>query len=231
MMFFDPLYLILIGPTILLAIYAQVKVKSTYTRWSQQPNSVGMTGAQAAQAMLRSAGLDLNIEQSQGTLSDHYDPRVRTLRLSPDVFGGRSVAALGIACHEAGHAIQHAERYPMLQFRSAVVPYARIGSMLAWPMIIGGMLLNMAGLAMVGVLAFSVLVVFQLVTLPVEFDASNRAKVQLERLGLLQTRAEIAGVRAVLNAAALTYVAATVTAVAQLLYFLLRTGLLGGRRD
>jgi len=230
MLFFDPLFLLIVGPTMLLAMWAQFKVKSAYGTWSARPNRRGMTGAEAARRMLAGAGLQLRIEQSQGTLSDHYDPTVRTLRLSPDVYHGRSVAALGIACHEAGHAIQHAEKYPMLMFRSAVVPFAGVGSWLAFPMILLGMLLGSLKLAMVGVIAFGVLVLFQLVTLPVEFDASRRAKLELGRLGLVSGD-EAGGVKQVLDAAALTYVAATVTALAQLLYFLIRTGLLGGRRD
>jgi len=229
MMFFDPLYLVLIGPTMLLAMWAQFKVKGAYTRWAAQPNNARLTGAESARRMLHAAGLDLAIEESQGSLSDHYDPRSRTLRLSPDVYHGRSVAALGIACHEAGHAIQHAEKYPLLQFRSAIVPFTSVGSWLAWPLIIGGMLLSWANLAFLGVVVFGVVVLFQLVTLPVEFDASARAKDQLRRMNMLRSETEVQGVAQVLNAAAMTYVAATVTAVMTLLYFLLRTGLLGSR--
>lgn len=230
-MFFDPLYLLIVGPTMLLAIWAQFKVKGAYKKWSHEPSMSGLTGAEAATKMLAGAGLTLNIEVSRGgRLSDHYDPRVRTLRLSPDVYHGTSIAALGIACHEAGHALQHAERYPLLQLRSAIVPFASIGSWLAFPLIFLGIFLQMTGLAVIGVGIFGITVVFQLVTLPVEFDASARAKKQLMSLKMLRSEREAAGVAAVLNAAALTYVAATVTAIAQLLYFALRAGLLG-RRD
>ena len=144
------------------------------------------------------------------------------------MYRGTSVASVGVACHEAGHAVQHAAKYAPLALRNAIVPVASIGSWLAWPMIFGGMILNMAGLAKLGVLAFAGLVVFQIITLPVEFDASRRAKDRLAGLGIVGTTAESRGVAAVLNAAAMTYVAATVTALAQLLYFAMRLGLLGG---
>jgi Zn-dependent membrane protease YugP len=229
---FDPMYWVFLGPTMLLALWAQMRVKSAYGKWSQVEASSRMSGAEAAQRMLRSAGVgDVKVEAVQGFLSDHYDPRSKTLRLSPGVYQSNSVAAMGIACHEAGHALQHAQAYGPLTFRTAMVPVASIGSMLAWPMIIGGALLNMANLTLLGVIAFSAMVVFQMVTLPVEFDASNRAKKQLQTLGIIQSQKEAGGVSAVLDAAAMTYVAATITAVMQLLYFAMRAGLLGGRRD
>ncbi|MEZ5063851.1 MAG: zinc metallopeptidase [bacterium] len=230
-MFFDPLYLILVGPTMLLAVWAQMRVKSAFGKWSQVAGSSRMSGAEAAQRMLSAAGVtDVKIEPVQGFLSDHYDPRAKRLRLSPGVYQSNSVAAMGIACHEAGHALQHANGYAPLALRNAIVPVAQIGSWLAWPMIFGGMLLQMQNLALLGVIAFSAMVVFQLITLPVEFDASNRAKAQLKTLGILHSNEESKGVSAVLDAAAMTYVAATVTALVQLLYFALRLGLLG-RRD
>jgi Zn-dependent membrane protease YugP len=214
----------------LLAMWAQFKVKSAYGKWSKVGSSSRMTGAQAADRMLQHAGIrDVKIEPVQGFLSDHYDPRSKTLRLSPGNYESRSVAALGIACHEAGHAIQHATSYAPLALRSAIVPAAQLGSWLAWPMIMLGIFLQMTQLAQLGVLLFAGLVVFQIITLPVEFDASNRAKQQIQTLGIIQSREEGKGVAAVLDAAALTYVAATVTAVAQLIYFALRAGLLGGR--
>ncbi|MGQ0720578.1 MAG: zinc metallopeptidase [Candidatus Eiseniibacteriota bacterium] len=229
---FDPMYWVFLGPTMLLALWAQMRVKGAYGKWSQVEASSRMSGAEAAQRMLRSAGVgDVKIEAVQGFMSDHYDPRSKTLRLSPGVYQSSSVAAMGIACHEAGHALQHAQAYGPLTFRTAMVPVASIGSMLAWPMIIGGALLNMANLTLLGVVAFSAMVVFQVVTLPVEFDASNRAKRQLQQLGIIQSQKEAGGVAAVLDAAAMTYVAATITAVMQLLYFAMRAGLLGGRRD
>jgi Zn-dependent membrane protease YugP len=230
--YFDPLYLVLIGPAMLLALWAQLKVSSAFARWSRVPNALVLTGAQAARSMLDQAGLnDVAIEETSGRLSDHYDPRNRTLYLSSEVYRTPSVAALGVACHEAGHALQHALKYPALGMRNAIVPIANIGSWLAWPMIVLGLALNMAQLSLIGVVAFLGLVAFQAITLPVEFDASRRAKVQLSALGLVQGPEETAGVRQVLSAAALTYVAATITALAQLLYFLIRLGVIGGRRD
>jgi Zn-dependent membrane protease YugP len=226
----DPLYWMFVGPTMLLAMWAQFRVKSAYGKWSKVGASSRMSGAQAAQRMLDSAGVrDVKIEAVQGFLSDHYDPRKKVLRLSPDVYQGQSVAAMGIACHEAGHALQHAKGYAPLQLRTAIVPVAQIGSWLSWPLIFGGVLLNLANLTLLGVIAFSGVVLFQLVTLPVEFDASARAKKQLMSLGILQSKQEAGGVSAVLNAAAMTYVAATITAVMQLLYFAMRAGLLGRR--
>ncbi len=228
---FDPVYWLFIGPTMLLAMWAQMRVKSAYSKWSKIGGSAKMTGAQAADRMLRNAGVhDVKIEMTQGFLSDHYDPRARKLRLSPGNYQSTSVAAMGIACHEAGHAIQHANGYAPLALRNAVVPVANIGSWLAWPMIFGGMFLNMMNLAIAGVVLFATLVVFQLITLPVEFDASNRAKDQIRRLGIIHSDVEEKGVSTVLNAAAMTYVAATITALAQLLYFAMRLGLFG-RRD
>jgi hypothetical protein len=233
----DPLYLIIVGPAILLAMIAQAWVKGAYSRWSRVANSHGLTGAEAAREMLSRESIgDVRIERAQGWLSDHFDPRENVLRLSPGVHDGRSVAAVGIACHEAGHALQHAYGYAPLSFRNLLVPVASVGSNLAWPIIIGGMLLAMflqwpggIYLAQIGVVVFGVTVVFQLVTLPVEFNASGRAKAALVRNGVITTDQEIKGVNAVLNAAAMTYIAATIAALAQLLYFALRTGLLGGR--
>ncbi len=229
-MFLDPMYFLIVMPTMLLAMWAQFKVKSAYGKWSQVAASSRLTGSEAARRMLQHAGVhDVKIEPVQGFLSDHYDPRSKTLRLSPGNFESRSIAAVGIACHEAGHAIQHATGYAPLGMRTAIVPIASLGSWLAFPMIMIGMMLGMMQLAQLGVLLFGGLVVFQMITLPVEFDASNRAKQQLQSLGIVQSREEGRGVAAVLDAAALTYVAATVTAVAQLLYFAMRAGLLGGR--
>jgi Zn-dependent membrane protease YugP len=230
MFYFDPTYFLIVGPAMLLALWAQLKVKTAYARWSQVENMRGLSGRDAAQIVLREAGVqEVTVEETSGWLSDHYDPRNKVLRLSPQVFEGRSVASVGIAAHEAGHAIQHARGYAALKFRNAIVPVANIGSWLAWPMIFGGMLLHIFQLALAGFVAFLALVVFQALTLPVEFDASNRAKQQLEQYGLLSSPEEAAGVKKVLDAAALTYVAATVTALAQLFYFALRLGLFGGR--
>ena len=190
-----------------------------------------MTGAQAARAMLDQAGLyDVKIGYSQGMLSDHYNPMTRSLALSPDVHDRPSVAAVGIACHEAGHALQHAQGYAALKLRSALVPTANIGSNFSWIAIMAGFFLQAQGLVMIGIILFSATVIFQLVTLPVEFDASNRAKQLVVNYGILAPQ-EREGVDKVLNAAAWTYVAAAVTSILTLLYFLMRAGLLGGRDD
>ena len=234
---FDPLYWVFLGPALLLTFVAQARLKSAYGKWSKVAASSRMSGAEAAGRMLRHAGVNgVKVEPVGGTLSDHYDPRTRTLRLSSGVYQANSVAAMGIACHEAGHALQHAQGYGPLAMRSALVPVVSFGSKLAMPLIFGGMIMSMfmAGdlglqIAKFGVLAFGVVVLFQLVTLPVEFDASNRAKKQLMSLGIIQSKQEAGGVAAVLNAAALTYVAAAAAALAQLLYFAMRLGLFGRR--
>jgi len=228
----DPLYWLLIGPAMLLAVYAQMKVKGTYTRYSRIANRRGYTGAQAAARILDTAGIrNVRIEMARGWLSDHYDPRSRKLRLSSEVYSGRSVAAVGIAAHEVGHAVQHATGYAPLHLRSAMASTAGLGSFLAMPMIVLGYFLASFALIKLGIILFSALVVFQLVTLPVEINASSRAKKALTASGIVGTREEAAGVNSVLNAAALTYVAATITAIAQLLFFLLRFGLIGGGDD
>jgi uncharacterized protein len=204
-------------------LWAQWKVKRTFTKYSRVAPRNGMTGAQAAQAILSSTNLpDLEIRSVQGRLSDHYDPRNRTLNLSPDVGNASSLAALGVAAHEAGHAIQDARDYTPMKIRQTLVPAAQIGTSLWIVPLLLGLFLNLTGLITIALVLFSVIVLFQLVTLPVEFDASKRALVALERQGLLE-RDEIGGARAVLNAAALTYVAAFVAAVAQLIYFFLLT--------
>ncbi|MFC1614773.1 zinc metallopeptidase [Gemmatimonadota bacterium] len=228
----DPLYLIMIVPTTILAIWAQMKVKGSFKKFSKYTTSRKLTGAQAAEAVLGYAGIrDVRIEETKGFLSDHYDPRSKVLRLSPDVFRGQSISSAGVAAHEAGHAIQHAKGYAPLKLRNAMVPMASFGSYLAMPMIIFGMFLQSMQLMQFGVLAFAILVVFQMITLPVEFDASSRAKAMLVKSGVIANQAEADGVGKVLNAAAMTYVAATIAAVVQLLYFAMRAGLLGGGSD
>jgi len=227
----DPLYWLLIGPTMLLALWAQQKVSSAYGRFARVPVRSQLSGAEAALTLLARAGIrDVRVEPTRGWLSDHYDPSSRTLRLSPEVYGGRTVASVGIAAHEAGHAVQHARGYAPLHLRTALVPVVQFGSWLAWPMIFGGMLLGSLGLVQLGIIAFGLLVAFQVVTLPVEFDASARAKQALAAAGVVSGR-ELDGVDEVLDAAAMTYVAAAVTAAAQLLYFVIRSGLLGGRDE
>lgn len=223
------MYLLLTIPPMLLGFYAQWRVKSSFNEWSQFRASCNLTGAEAAAYMLRSAGLEkVRIERTEGFLSDHYDPSERMLRLSPSVHDGYSVASLGVACHEAGHAVQHATKYAPLALRSVAVPTAQFGSWLAFPLILAGLWMNLAGLAVLGFVAFLAVVIFQLITLPVEFDASNRAKKALADLRMTRPGEETRGVNAVLDAAALTYVAAAVAAVGQLIYY----GLLifGGNR-
>jgi uncharacterized protein len=202
-----------------MGLWAQSKVKRTFERFSQVPVSNGMTGAQAAAAVIRTSGLpDVEIRSVPGRLTDHYDPRNRTLNLSPDVGQASTVAALGVAAHEAGHAIQDARRYAPMRVRQAFVPVASIGSSLAVPIIIVGLLLGAVGLTNVGLALFTAIVLFQLITLPVEFDASRRALVALRDGRLLQAD-ELDGAKQVLSAAAWTYVAAFVAALSQLIYF------------
>ncbi|HPF15296.1 MAG: zinc metallopeptidase [Planctomycetes bacterium] len=228
MPFFDPKYFLFVGPGLLLAMWASWRVKSTFARFSRVGVRSGMTGAEAAAAVARAGGAEVQIERVQGFLSDHYDPRTRTLRLSPDVYDGRSVSAIAVAAHEAGHAIQHVKRYPWLGIRSMIVPAVQIGSN-AWIWIfMAGMLLQLTALAWLGVLLFGLTVVFQLVTLPTEFDASNRAKQVLVQAGIVTTPEEEAGVSKVLGAAAMTYVAGAITAILTLLYYV---SLLSGRSN
>jgi Zn-dependent membrane protease YugP len=230
-MFFDPLYLLFLAPGILLALWAQMRVHNAYQEASQIPARSGLSGAQAAAAMLGSVGIDdVQIEPVEGFLSDHYAPGEKVLRLSPGVYQERSLAAVGIAAHEAGHAIQDATRYPLMSLRNGLVPLAAVGSNAAWIIIFLGFMLHVFGLILVGIAVFSMSVLFQLVNLPVEFDASRRARIALVDGGLV-TAEEDQIVGKVLNAAALTYVAATLTSVLTLLYFLFRSGILGGRRD
>lgn len=219
-MFFDPIYLLVMIPAALLAFWAQAKVKMTYAKASQVPASRGITGAQAAARILLDNGLDhVAVEQTQGWLSDHYDPRGKVLRLSPDVFNGRSLAALGIAAHEAGHALQDAQRYSPLVWRNSIVPLAGFGSNAAFIFLLIGVAMNSMGMMVAAAAVFGAVVLFQLVNLPCEFNASTRARQQLLTLGMV-SQEEDKTVKSVLDAAALTYVAATIGAVLQLLYFL-----------
>ena len=218
--FWDPTMIIVL-PAILLALYAQLRVRSTYARYSQVPVSTGLTGAAAAQEILRRNGLaNVQIERIDGMLSDHYDPRTRTLSLSSDVYGGASVAAVGVAAHETGHAIQHAREYAPLALRSAMVPTVQFGSWLAWPIFLLGLWIHSGTMLQLGILIFSAAVAFTVVTLPVEFDASARALRALREERLV-TADELRGVRSVLTAAALTYVAAAATAILELARMLL----------
>ena len=230
-MYFDPTYfLVLIG--VVLSLLASGKVKSTFSRYSQVRNSRGLTGAQAAEQVLHTAGIyDVRIEHVGGNLTDHYDPRTKVLRLSDSVYGQTSVAAVGVAAHECGHAIQHARGYAPLKLRSTLVPVANFGVKLAWPLIIFGLFIRGESSTLLinaGIIAFLAAVVFQLVTLPVEFNASNRAIRMLADSGMMFGE-EIKGAKKVLSAAALTYVASAATAILQLLRILILTG--GRRRN
>lgn len=230
-MFFDPTYLLFMAPGLLLSLWASMRVKSTFHHYSQVASRSGMTGAEAARELLRRQNiLDVRIEPVEGFLSDHYDPGSKTLRLSPDVYHGRSLASLGVAAHEAGHAIQHAHDYGPLAFRSWVVRPAMLGSNLGMLLLGLGVATHLTGMVWVGVVLFSAFVVFTLVTLPVEFNASSRAVVALVDTRII-SQAEANDAKKVLDAAALTYVAAAISAVLQLIYFLMRAGLLGGRQN
>ena len=213
--YIDPTYLILI-PAILISAWAQSKVSSTFNKYSTVRSINGYTGAQVARILLNDAGLqEVEIQQVPGRLSDHYDPRAKVLRLSSDVYGSTSVASIGVAAHEVGHAIQDKESYSALVFRNAIVPVVNFSSSLSWILFFIGILLSYSTLVTIGIILFSVVVLFQLVTLPVEFNASSRALKLLEARGILYDK-EVEGARKVLSAAALTYVAATLMAVLQL---------------
>lgn len=233
MFFFDPYYLIFMTPAFILMLAVQFYVNSSYSKWSRVPSRLRISGAQAASQLIRYSGLhQVRIEGVRGQLTDHYDPRDKTLRLSEGVYGGASVAALAVAAHELGHALQDQEGYAPLKLRSALVPAVNIGSYLGWILLMVGFFLRSPELAWLGVLIFSGGAIFALATLPVEFNASARAKRLLIESGLIATEEELRGVNQVLNAAALTYVAALVTAVLQLLYYAsLVIGMGGRRRD
>lgn len=231
--FWDPTYiLVIIGAIICLA--ASAKVQSTFKKYSRVRSMSGMTGAQAAQRILNAAGIhDVIIQPIHGNLTDHYDPRNKTLSLSDSVYGSASVAAVGVAAHECGHAIQHSKSYAPLSIRGALVPVANLGSTLAWPLIIIGLLFSRNSgsvLITAGIICFSLAVLFQLVTLPVEFNASRRALSMLGDTGILGSD-EIKDTRKVLSAAALTYVASAASAILQLLRLIILFGGRGRRDD
>ena len=230
-MYFDPLYFMMLAPAMLLALWAQFRVKSAFTWASQIAPSSRLSGAEVAAKILQANGIsNVGIEQAQGFMGDHYDPGKKVLRLSPDVYSGRSLAALGVAAHEVGHALQDATGYAPLVLRNGIVPLASIGSNSAFFLIMLGGLLQSMNFVLLGIGAFSLMVIFQLINLPVEFDASNRARKILVERGFVSPQEEKA-VAKVLNAAAMTYVAATVSAVLTLVYYLVRFGLIGGRRE
>ena len=227
--YYDPTYMLIVISA-LISLFAQFLVNSRFSKYSRVRSRSGMTGAQAAERNLQSQGIyDVAIQRVSGKLTDHYDPRNKTLNLSDAVYASTSVAAVGVAAHECGHAIQHARGYAPLSFRSALVPVANIGSQLSWLFIILGIFFGGSHtLIMIGILMFSAAVLFQLVTLPVEFNASGRALKLLSETGILQ-KDEVSDTRKVLSAAALTYVAAAATAVLQLLRLLRLFG--GNDRD
>src|ERR1700726_2611851 len=213
--------LLYIGVPLILGIWAQIRVTSTFNRWGKVRASSNITGAECAREILQAAQIhDVDVVQVDGFLGDHYDPSTKRLCLSSNVFNTPSVAALGIAAHETGHAIQHAKAYAPLKWRMAVVPITMAASQMLPFILIGGLWFHMTGLITLGIYCYAILLVFQLITLPVEFDASRRAKIILQQMGIVQPGSEVAGVNNVLNAAALTYVAAFVAALGNLLWLM-----------
>lgn len=226
--YFDYYYLILVVPALLLAIWAQVQVKTTYRKYSRVPNSRGMTGAYAAQAVLNFYGItDVRIERVSGNLTDNYDPRSKVIRLSDGVYNSSTVAAIGIACHEAGHAAQHAENYAPIKIRNAIIPVCNIGSTIGIPLALIGWIFSFSILIYVGLGLYAAVFIFQVATLPVEFNASRRAIKVIDETQLLRDD-EIGGAKKVLAAAAMTYVASMMVSLANLLRLLLR---FSNRRD
>jgi Zn-dependent membrane protease YugP len=221
MFYFWNITFLMLIPALIFSIYAQIKVRTSFNKYWQIANSRGMTGAQAAQQILSANGVNnVKLDVAAGTLTDHYDPRSRTLRLSRDIFFGKSISALGIAAHESGHAMQHANKYGPLMLRNTFYPIANIGSVLAFPLFIMGFLFSFRPLIDIGIIAFTAAVIFTLITLPVEFNASKRAVQALETYRLLGSN-ELPMAKSVLNAAAMTYVAATAMALLQLLRLLI----------
>ena len=227
---FDPRFILMIAPALLLAVIAQLLVKFTFNKYSKIRSYSGMTGAQAAERMMRSNGIyDVQVEETSGFLSDHYDPSKKVLRLSPDVYQSNSLAAVGIACHEAGHAMQHAQGYFPLVVRTTLVPVTMISSQFAYIVFFIGLALQLKPILFVGVGMFACAFIFAIITLPVEWDASARAKQHMITAGIVSpTQERDAG--KVLNAAFLTYLAGAVAALMTLLYYLMRAGLLGDNR-
>ena len=227
----DPLYIMMMAPVLILSAFASWKVKSSFNKYSKVRTRSGLTGAEVARKILDRHGLrDVSVVETHGFLSDHYDPLKKVVRLSHDVYANSSIAALGVAAHETGHAIQHKEAYKPLVLRNMVVPVASIGSNFSWIIIIAGLAMGALGIVKIGILLFSIVVLFQLITLPVEFDASSRAKKILASEGIVSGQ-ELSGVSSVLSSAAMTYVAAATSAIMTLLYFLIRAGIIGGSRD
>ena len=222
---FDPTYIFFVLPCIIFALVASARVNSTFEKYSRQLSARNITGAQAAKQVLSAHGVhNVQIQPVSGKLTDHYDPKANVIRLSEDVYNSTSTAAIGVACHEAGHAVQYAHNYGPIKLRAAIIPVTNIGSKLAMPLILLGLLLNFLGeisyvFIYIGIICFSLSLVFQLVTLPVEFDASRRAIRTIDHSGIL-TDEELKGAKKTLSAAAMTYVAATAVALAQVLRLL-----------
>ena len=218
---YDYYYLILVVPALLISLWAQLKVKSTFNRYEQVYGRQGITAAQAARRILDQNGLyGVRIEMTGGKLTDHYDPRTKVIKLSDPIYGSSSLAAVGVAAHECGHAMQHATEYTPLSVRSALVPVANLGSQLSWPLFLIGLIFSVRPLLTAGIFLFCGALLFQLITLPVEFNASRRALRTLEQTGIMGQQ-EISGTRKVLGAAAMTYVAAVVASLLQLLRLIL----------
>lgn len=228
-MFFDPYYLVLVIIPMLLGIWAQNKVLSTYKKYSHSASSNGYTGYKAARWMLDKNGLqNVQIERVKGELTDHYDPRTNTVRLSESIYGSSSVAAVGVAAHECGHAVQYATGFTPMKIRGVIIPITNFGSKLAVPLVLVGLLLSWYPLAYIGLIGYALIALFQLITLPVEFNASSRAVATLSDMNM--TEAEQEGVKKVLSAAAMTYVAALISAVTQLLHMIMIIGRRNNRR-
>jgi Zn-dependent membrane protease YugP len=228
---FDPMYFVFLAPALLFGMYAQFKVKSAFAIGHGIKANCGLSGAQVAKQILEANSIaNVRIERTEVFLGDHYDPKEKVLRLSSDVYDGQSLSSLGVAAHEVGHAIQDAQKYAPLVIRNGIVPLASIGSNASFFLMMLGAVFNIYNLILLGIGAFSLIVFFQIINLPVEFDASNRARKILLSRGIVSPTEEKA-VGKVLNAAALTYVAATVTSILTLLYYLFRYGVIGGRRD
>ena len=241
MFYFDPLYIMITLVALGLSLWAQALVKWAFAKYSKIPNAQGLTGAEVAEKILERQGIrDVTVTPTSkrrwmgiggdGMMDDHYDPRVKAVRLSPDVYNGRSQAAVAIAAHEVGHAIQHARAYAPFKMRSQLAPAAAFGSNISFYLIFVGFLMHAMSMVKIGILLFSIAVVFQFITLPVEWNASQRAKRLVREYGIVQGNESVA-VAKVLNAAALTYVAAAAAALLNLLYLLFRSGFLGGRRN
>lgn len=226
----DPLYFLFLAPAMLLSAWASWATRSRFETWSRVANERGWTGAQVARFILDREGLGrVPVVPARGALTDHYDPTAREVRLSEPVYQARSVAAMAVAAHEVGHAIQHRDRYAPLALRSLAVPVANLGSKLSFVVLFAGFLLSMTSLVWAGVILFSSVVFFQIITLPMEFDASRRAKAAVSALGIVGSRREQEGVSSVLTAAAMTYVGAALSSVMTLLYYLVRLGVFSGR--